>query len=93
MSKMKFLSIAMALGVGASSITDLSNLFSSEESVVTLYSESDLLGENARVHVATFDAYKDLEYNSGNCQIGAALRMETATSGIKYWCEEGHFKE
>ncbi len=93
MSKMKFLSIAMALGVGASSITDLSILFPSKESVVTLYSESDLLGANARVHVATFDAYKDFEYNSGNCQIGADLRMETATSGIKYWCEKGHFKE
>ncbi len=81
---MKLLSFAIALGIGAASSTDLSTLFSSEESVVTL---------NARVHVATFDAYKDLEYNSGNCQIGADLRMGTATSGIKYWCEEGHFKE
>ena len=90
---MRLLSFAIALGVGAASSADLSILFSSEESVVTLYSESALLGENARVHVATFDAYKDLEYNSGNCEIGADLRMRTATSAIKYWCEKGHFKE
>ena len=82
--KMKLLSFAIALGLGEASSTDLSTLFLSEESGVTLYSESALLGEDARVHVATFDAYKHLEHKSGNCQTGEALWLETATSGIKY---------
>ncbi|WP_320677371.1 hypothetical protein [Prochlorococcus sp. MIT 1300] len=63
-----------------------------ENQVVTLYSDSPLF-ENTRVHVATFDAYQDLEYNSGNCEMAADLRMKEATSDIKYWCEEGYFKE
>ena len=63
-----------------------------ENHVVTLYSESPFF-ENERVHVATFDADQDLRYNSGNCETAAELRMQRATSDIKYWCEEGYFKE
>ena len=73
-------------------INNLSSNFSSSIDGSDLYSDSPLI-ENERVHVATFDGYNDLEYNSGNCEISADLRMEAATSEIKYWCEEGYFRK
>ena len=93
---MKLRSTAIALGVGAVAGAALTVagtiLLSARNSAVTLYSDSPLI-ENERVHVATFDAYNDLEYNLGNCEISADLRMESATSNIKYWCEEGYFRK
>jgi hypothetical protein len=38
----------------------------------TLYRNSVVL-ENARIHVATFDAAADERYNSGNCQTASDL--------------------
>ena len=65
-----------------------------EEKVVTLYEL--YLGDNARIHVATFDAYEGLpEYNAEMCQIAAGLfkGQEGVSPKIRYWCEHGRFRK
>ena len=66
-----------------------------EEKVVTLYRNSTWV-DNARIHVATFDAYEGLpEYNAEMCQIAAGLfkGQEGVSPKIRYWCEHGRFRK
>ncbi len=61
--------------------------------IFTLYRSSAVTGgETWRVHVATFDAVGDADYNMENCDL--ARRLFQAQSGVtvKYWCERGRFK-
>lgn len=59
----------------------------------TLYRGSPII-ENARIHIATFDANDgDKAYNMGNCQIGQELFQNQPGVTVKYWCEKGKFKE
>ncbi|QWE15353.1 hypothetical protein [Polynucleobacter sp. AP-Sving-400A-A2] len=49
--------------------------------------------ENARTHVATFDAKDGEAYNMGNCQIAEELFQKQSGVTVKYWCEKGQFKK
>jgi hypothetical protein len=58
----------------------------------TLYRGSPVI-ENARIHVATFDANEKEGYNMENCQITADLFMKKQGVTVKYWCEKGIYKK
>jgi len=56
----------------------------------------------ARIHVATFDAKQDAEYNRSNCETAQELFnaaqptfRDTVLANIKlkYWCEKGLYKK
>ena len=61
--------------------------------VYTLYRSSSAHGmQDARIHVATFDAAEGLEYNRGNCLIAADLFKQQPGVIVRYWCEAGRFR-
>ena len=64
----------------------------SKDRVYTLYRNS-VLDENNRIHVATFDADEEEDYNKGNCDIAQGLFQQQPTVKVKYWCEKGYFKK
>lgn len=63
--------------------------------------------ETLRIHVATFNAEQDANYNLANCEFAQELftssqphfrdyRSNTVAVGtikVKYWCEKGSFKK
>jgi len=63
--------------------------------------------ETLRIHVATFDAQQDANYNLANCEFAQELftsnqphfrnyRSNTVAAGtikVKYWCEKGRLKK
>lgn len=61
------------------------------DAVETLY-RSSILDENARIHVATFDAAEKRAYNQENCR--QAQELFQAQPGVKtrFWCEAGRFR-
>jgi hypothetical protein len=65
--------------------------------VYTLYRNSPtvgtILGEDARIHVATFDAAEDKDYNRKNCEIARDLFAGQPGVQVRYWCERGKFAE
>ena len=59
----------------------------------TLYRGSPII-ENARIHIATFDADDaNKAYNMENCQIAQELFQNQLEVTAKYWCEKGKYKE
>jgi hypothetical protein len=62
------------------------------DSTYTLY-RTQVRDENARTHVATFDAKDGEAYNMGNCQIAEELFQKQPGVTVKYWCEKGVFKK
>jgi hypothetical protein len=64
----------------------------SADRVYTLYRNSST-DENARYHVATFDADEEESYNRGNCEV--AQQLYQAQPGIKtrFFCEKGYFRK
>jgi hypothetical protein len=56
----------------------------------TLYRSSVLL-ENARVHVASFDAADGEKYNNENCQQAQELYQGQPGVKVRFWCEKGRF--
>jgi hypothetical protein len=58
----------------------------------TLYRGSPSI-ENARVHIAIFNANETVAYNMENCQIAADLFMKQQGVTVKYWCEKGNYKK
>lgn len=62
------------------------------DSTYTLY-RTQVRNENARTHVATFDAKDGEAYNMGNCQIAEELFQKQSGVTVKYWCEKGTFKK
>lgn len=63
----------------------------SKNTVYTLYRTG--FAKNPRVHVATFDAYGEEEYNRANCYIAKNLFKNQPGVIVDYWCEKGYFKE
>jgi hypothetical protein len=62
--------------------------------VYTLYRNSMVIGgDNARIHVATFDSSSGEAYNNGNCQIAQELFQTQQGVKTKFWCEKGRFKK
>ena len=58
--------------------------------------------ESLRIHIATFNANQDAEYNLANCEFAQQLFNANqphyrgsiySTIRIKYWCERGSFKK
>ena len=47
----------------------------------------------ATVHVATFDAAEDKDYNRENCEKARDLFASQPGVTIKYWCERGRFTQ
>ena len=70
----------------------------SDNEVATLYRSSSNI-ENARFHVASFDATErtfngtTFDYNWSNCQIAAELFQNQSGVEVKYWCEKGRVRE
>ena len=58
----------------------------------TLYRNSVVL-ENARLHVATFDAVDGEQYNSENCQAARDLFQQQPGVKTRFWCEKGRFRQ
>ena len=62
------------------------------DNTYTLYRSSSVI-EDARAHVATFDAYyKDKGYNQGNCFIARDLFTNQPGVTVRNWCEKGRYK-
>jgi hypothetical protein len=64
--------------------------------VIRLYRNSPTVvetisGVDARIHVATFDAAEDKDYNKNDCEIARDLFASKAGVTVRYWCERGKF--
>lgn len=59
--------------------------------VFTLYRNS-VMNEQLRIHIATFDADENEQYNNDNCNHVADLFRSQPGLGVRYWCEKGRFK-
>ena len=57
----------------------------------TLY-RSSLVIENARLHVATFDAADGARYNNENCLSARDLYQRQEGVKTTFWCEKGRFR-
>ena len=62
------------------------------DNTYTLY-RTQVRNENARTHVATFDAKDGEAYNMGNCQIAQELFQKQPGVTVKYWCEKDKYKK
>jgi len=63
-----------------------------DDRVYTLYRNSVAV-ENARHHVATFDADEEESYNKENCETAAQLFQSQPGVKTKFWCEKGFYKK
>ena len=68
-----------------------------DDLIATLYRSSTVI-ENARFHIATFNADKksggnDFAYNWGNCLIAADLFQNQPGVKVRYWCEKGRYRK
>jgi hypothetical protein len=61
------------------------------ETIETLYRNS-LLDENARIHVATFDAAESRAYNQENCRQAQELFQAQPGVRTRFWCEAGRYR-
>ena len=63
---------------------------SANDMVATLYRTS-LIIENARMHVATFNADDGGKYNWDNCLTSAELFQSQPDVKTLFWCEKGEY--
>ena len=63
---------------------------SANDMATTLYRTS-LIIENARMHVATFNADAGEGYNMDNCLIAAKLFQSQQDVKTYFWCEKGEY--
>jgi len=63
-----------------------------QEGIYTLYRGS-LIGDDLRVHVATFDSMNGNGYNQENCRIAADLFQRQPSVAVRYWCEKGSYRK
>ena len=60
----------------------------------TLYRTSVLAPfDQARIHVASFDAADGAGYNNENCNLVGSLLEKQPGIEVRYWCEQGRFKK
>ena len=45
------------------------------------------------IHVATFDAAEDKDYNRKNCEMARDLFANQSLLTVRYWCERGKFTQ
>jgi len=48
---------------------------------------------DARIHIATFDADEDKDYNLKNCDMARHLFASQSGVTVRYWCERGKFTQ
>ena len=60
--------------------------------VYTLYRNSPAFPD-MRIHVATFDAAEDKDYNRENCEKARDLFASQPGVQVRYWCERGKFTQ
>ena len=61
--------------------------------VYTLYRSSSASSmQDARLHIATFDAAAGTQYNRENCLIAAQLFQQQPGVIVRYWCEVGRYQ-
>ncbi len=63
----------------------------SEKNIYSLYRNSPF-EEAAKVHVATFDAKDNADYNKTNCLIAKDLFQNQEGVVTTFWCEKGRYK-
>lgn len=86
--KRLFLFVTLAASAFQAGAADLD-----ADPVYTLYRSSSAHGmQDARIHVATFDAAAGSEYNRGNCLIAADLFKQQPGVIVRYWCEAGRYR-
>lgn len=56
----------------------------------TLY-RSGIKDPAHRVHIATFDSEKGVEYNDKNCELAQHLFQSQPQVTTKFWCERGRY--
>ena len=65
--------------------------------IYTLYRNSPTVGtisgDDARIHVATFDAAEDKDYNRDNCETARDLFESQPGVMVRPWCERGKFTQ
>ena len=66
--------------------------FSSDSNTYTLY-RSSATGVFMRVHVATFDAKEQEDYNKANCEVAQELFQNQPGVTVKFWCEKGGYRK
>jgi hypothetical protein len=59
--------------------------------IYTLYRNSPEFAD-MRIHVASFDAAADKDYNRHNCEIARDLFASQPGVKVRYWCERGRFQ-
>jgi hypothetical protein len=57
----------------------------------TLYRNSNL-DAKARIHIATFDANENDDYNRENCLLAQGLFKAQPDIRVLFWCERGRYK-
>jgi hypothetical protein len=62
-----------------------------DDATYTLYRNS-VLDENARYHVATFDAAEADKYNQENCTVAQELFQKQPGVKTRFWCEKGKYR-
>ena len=65
--------------------------------IYTLYRNSPTVvhtsGDDTRIHVVTFDAAEDKDYNRDNCETARDLFASQPGVMVRYWCERGKFTQ
>jgi hypothetical protein len=100
MSRMTFSAAFLpAVAVLLISVTPGTGQTKDANSIATLYRSSAVI-ENARLHVATFDAEAkggssntEFDYNWANCTIAMELFQNQPGVTVRYWCEKGRFQK
>jgi hypothetical protein len=65
----------------------------SDSSTYTLYRDTLVENVTPRIHVATFDAGDNEQYNRENCEQARKLFQAQPSVQTKFWCEKGRFKK
>lgn len=78
-------------GMVVTSVAAMAGCGLSEGDTYTLYRNS-VITQDARMHVASFDAAEGGRYNNENCQHAMRLLQEQPDVHVRFWCEKGPYK-
>ena len=62
------------------------------KSTYTLY-RNGVAADTLRVHIATFDADEDADYNRENCEQARELFQLHPAARSRFWCEKGRYRK
>lgn len=58
----------------------------------TLY-RNGVTDARSRIHVATFNSSDGDKYNRENCETARSLFQNQPSVAVRYWCEQGSFRD